>query len=58
MGRNKIVYGDVTLIDLSNDTVTPDKLFKDETCHDRHGDIITGVAEFVDTYDATASADD
>lgn len=42
MSVNKIVYGSKTLIDLSNDTLTPDMLFAGLTGHDKAGNEITG----------------
>ena len=44
MGINKVQYGNTTLIDLTNDTVTADKLIQGYTAHDRSGVIITGTA--------------
>ena len=42
MGRNKIDYFGETLIDLTGDSVTPDKLWHGVTAHDAAGDTITG----------------
>ena len=39
---NKIVYGGQTLIDLTEDTVTPETLKQGVTAHDAAGEIITG----------------
>lgn len=39
---NKIIFGDGTILDLTQDTVTASKLFKDVTAHDKSGAIITG----------------
>ena len=44
MGINKVQYGNTTLIDLTNDTVTADKLIQGYTAHDRTGAVITGTA--------------
>lgn len=53
---NKIVYGGETLIDLTADTISADKLLKDFTAHDKSGAIITGTCTFdSDTQDATAA---
>lgn len=38
---NKVVYGGKTLIDLTGDTVTPDKLLDGATAHDKSGAAIT-----------------
>lgn len=59
MAINKVVYGNSTLIDLTEDTVSADKLLAGETAHDRSGAQIVGsvvTAEVVDnltTQDAT-----
>ena len=42
MGINKVQYGNTTLIDLTSDTVTADKLMQGYTAHDRTGAVITG----------------
>lgn len=53
---NKIVYGGKTLIDLTGDTISADKLLKDFTAHDKSGATITGTCTFdSDTQDATAA---
>ena len=57
MAVNKVVYGTTVLVDLTGDSVTPDKLAKGETAHDASGDPITGTMESgIDTSDATATA--
>ena len=54
---NKVIYGGNTLIDLTADTVTADKLAKNITAHDKSGAIITGTNTYdADTSDATATA--
>lgn len=53
---NKVVYGGQTLIDLTTDTITPDKLLTGYTAHDKSGDSITGTCTFdSNTQDATAT---
>ena len=42
---NQIIYGTSTLIDLRNDTVTPNRMFKGDQAHAADGSIITGTAE-------------
>lgn len=42
MAKNKIIYGGNTLIDLTSDTVTADKLAEGYTAHDKAGNVITG----------------
>lgn len=41
---NKVVYGNNTLIDLSSDTITADKVLTGYTAHDKSGASITGTA--------------
>lgn len=51
---NKVIYGNTVLIDLTADTVTPDKILTGFTAHDQSGSVITGTCEFdVDSGDAT-----
>ena len=45
MAVSKVNYGDDTLIDLTEDTVTPSNLMKGATAHDSAGNSITGVLE-------------
>lgn len=53
---NKIIYGGRTLIDLTGDTITPDKLAEGITAHDKTGAVITGTNTYdSDTQDATAT---
>ena len=55
MAYNKIIYGGKTLIDLTGDTVTADRLLKGVTAHDMSGETITGTCNFdSDTSGATA----
>lgn len=57
MARNKIIFGNEVLIDLSADTVEPSKLASGYTAHDRSGAVITGTNTFdADTSDADATA--
>ena len=59
MAYNKIIYGGNTLIDLTGDTVTADKLLSGYTAHGADGESVTGTCTFdADTGDATASAAD
>lgn len=39
---NKVVYGTTVLVDLTEDTVTPDDLSEGVTAHDKSGGLITG----------------
>lgn len=53
---NKIIYGGQTLIDLTSDTVTADKLAEGVTAHDKSGATITGTNTYdSDTSDANAA---
>ena len=45
MAVNKVILGDQTLIDLTADSVTPDKLFKGITAHNMKGESIVGTME-------------
>ena len=45
MPINKVLYGTQVLMDLTEDTVTADKLAKGETAHDASGEQITGTLE-------------
>lgn len=56
MAINKVIYGGKTLIDLTGDTVTADKILSGFTAHDKGGESITGTCEYdVDSSDATAA---
>ncbi len=59
MAVNKVVYGGETLIDISKDTVTEDKLLEGYTAHDQDGNPVVGKCKY-DAYtgDATATADE
>lgn len=53
---NKVVYGNRTLIDLTSDTVTQDKILSGFTAHDKSGATITGTCNFdVNSTDATVA---
>lgn len=54
MAINKVIYGSTTLIDLTADTVTADKLLTGFTAHSQSGKQITGTCDFdVNSQDAT-----
>lgn len=40
MAINKVIYGGETLIDLTGDTVTADKILSGFTAHDKGGDCL------------------
>lgn len=53
---NKVVYGSKTLIDLTSDTVTEDKILSGFTAHDKSGAPISGTCAFdVNSTDATVA---
>lgn len=55
MGVSKVIFGNTTLIDLTSDTVTADKLKQGYTAHGADGSLITGTnTDDADTSDATA----
>jgi len=57
MAINKVIYGGNTLIDLTSDSVTKDKLLAGYTAHDKSGEVIEGTCSFdVDSTDATVTA--
>ena len=45
MPVNKVIYGGVTLLDLTEDTVTAEKLLKGETAHGKDGSPVIGTLE-------------
>ena len=56
---SKVVYGNETLIDLTDDTVTAAALLSGYTAHGADGAPITGSCQYdADTKDATATAND
>lgn len=57
MAISKVVYGGESLIDLTQDTVTADKLLKGYTAHGADGEVVNGACEYdANTSDATATA--
>lgn len=56
MANNKIIYNGKTLIDLTTDTVTADKILSGITAHDKSGEVITGTCDYdANTQDATVA---
>lgn len=54
---SKVIYAGETLIDLTSDTVTKEKVLKGITAHGADGELITGTCDFdANTQDATAVA--
>lgn len=59
MGVNKVVFGAVPIMDISDSTVTPGTLAKEAVAYGADGERIVGTMEAgVDTSDATATAAD
>ena len=59
MAVSKVVFGNETVIDLTADTVTKEKLLKGATAHGADGEKITGTCEYdVDSSVANASAEE
>lgn len=57
MAKNKIIFGNEVLIDLTGDTVTTANLLSGFTAHDRSGEVITGTCTYnADTSDADVNA--
>lgn len=57
MAISKVIYNGDTLIDLTGDTVTADKLAAGYTAHGKDGEKITGTNDYdANTQDATATA--
>ena len=50
---NKVVYGDQTLIDLTSDTITADKIVSGYTAHGASGAVITGTIPIRSTANIT-----
>jgi len=42
---NKVIVNNITIIDLTSDTITASNLYKGITAHDKSGQSITGTAE-------------
>lgn len=55
MAVNKVIYGTTVLVDLTEDTVTANKLMKGYTAHDKSGAKITGSAMNVQVHTGYAS---
>lgn len=56
MANSKIIFGGEVLIDLTADTITPDKVLKGYKGHGADGEVFTGSCEYdANTQDATAA---
>lgn len=49
MAVNQVIYDGETLIDLTNDTVTPETLAEGVTAHDAKGNIVVGIMPTLET---------
>lgn len=58
MAANKVAINGKTILDLTQDTVTADKMVSGVTAHDKSGKQITGAYVPLDTSDATATEND
>lgn len=57
MAISKVIYGGKTLIDLTNDNITADKLLVGSTAHNKAGEPIEGTCDYdANTQDANATA--
>lgn len=57
MGVSKVEFGENTLVDLTNDTVTPNSLLSGYSAHNKAGELIQGLLQKgVNTDDANATA--
>ena len=45
MAINKVIYGDTALVDLTNDTVTPESLLSGVTAHQADGTLVVGTLD-------------
>lgn len=55
MAVNKVNFGNTTLIDISNDTVTANTLLSGATAHDNTGTQITGAVTVVTYYTGSSN---
>lgn len=58
MEVNKVIFGDRTVIDLTGDTVSADKLLAGATAHTASGEQIEGRISFVEVYSGTQAPSD
>lgn len=57
MAYNKIIYDKTVLLDLTKDTIQPDKLVKGYTAHDKTGELIFGTLETSDSEGSSIPSD-
>lgn len=48
MAINKVEFGDQTLIDLTEDSVTPEDVLNNKSFHDKSGELRSGTAFYPD----------
>lgn len=58
MAVSKVVYGQETIIDLTQDTVTKDTLLEGETAYTASGEIVDGAVAFISVYSGSNAPDD
>lgn len=58
MPINKVVYGNNTLIDLTNDSVSADKMLVGTTAHNKSGEVINGTIQNAEQAKPSISIDD
>ena len=58
MAVSKVVYGQETIIDLTQDTVTKDTLLAGATAHTASGEKVDGVVTFISVYSGSNAPDD
>ena len=54
---NKVIYGNNTLIDLTNDTVNADVLLSGYTAHDKSGALVSGSIAIASASDIRTAID-
>lgn len=57
MAYNKFVVNNTTLLDLTSDTVSSDKLLSGYTAHDKSGNEIIGTLTFATVYTGSGEPD-
>lgn len=58
MAVSKVIVGEKTVIDLTEDTVSADTLLQGTTAHTASGEKVTGKISFITVYSGGAAPDD
>lgn len=58
MAVSKVVFGERTVIDLTEDTVSSDNLLSGATAHGASGEKIEGAVSFIRVYSGSTAPDD